>query len=95
MVIKLLKLTSGEEMVAEIVSENNTEIKIKNPIKFIGTQKGTLVVPFTPLSEDDSDLIIESKHIMFVSQVKDEVEQEYNKVFNKVITPSLKLFTGE
>jgi len=91
--VKLVKLTTGEEFVAD-VQEGENCTSCKNMSKLYVTRDGGGFVPFNPMLPDDALIVFDNKHIIFVSDVKSDFENAYKETYGKIVTPSNKLIIG-
>lgn len=93
--IKLMKLTTGEEILAEIVSENASAVTMKNVLAVVlnPTREGISYgfMPWGNLSKDDK--VISNAHIICKSVPTDEVLNSYNSMFGGIVTPVKQLIT--
>lgn len=95
--IKLIKLINGQDIVAEIVSENLGKITIKNPIAVMvvpsRTDPKTPSVGFAPWAEfsDDKTISINASVVIAVMTPIKEFINQYNNVFGGIVMPSSKL----
>ena len=95
--IKAIKLGSGEELVAEVLEENSTNLKIKNPVACVmqRSEKGP-VLGFMPwMQAADGPFVIGIEHIILVAEVAEEVKNGYNQIFGAgIVVPPKQLITG-
>ena len=84
--IRLIRLTSGEEILVTILKENEVRKFIKNPILLIPNEGQIGFMPYMSYCEID-ELMIKEEHIMFNVQPTDELIDNYNKMTAKVVTP--------
>ena len=92
--VKLMKLASGEEILAEVVkspdlvSDNYT---LKNCIRVVyydnGKGMATGFAPFMPLSAEDTFTLKGSIVVASVTP-KDEVLAEYTRLFSGIVIPA-------
>lgn len=78
--IKIVKLVSGEDVVAdiEIIDENGEKkICMKNPQRFIMTQEGLGSIPLMPFAGDDK-FYINMNHVVLIAEPDSEVKNGYN-----------------
>jgi hypothetical protein len=82
--IKIVKLVSGEELVAEIPHEclqNACEIlRLKNPVRFVMSNEGLGVVPYCPFAKTQ-EINIEKRNVLFTADLEDEIQNAYNSQF--------------
>lgn len=84
--VKLLKLVTGEEVIAKITeNRENNSYKLENPIKIgivpNGNNVGIAMVELTPFSKD-KEFYINFDKVIFVCNPIDEIK-------NKYLAPSL------
>lgn len=102
--IKILKMRTGEEVVASVtekfVGETITGYKIKNPCSLIpvpgkdGRYAGSMaMVPWMATAKQDNGLDIPIDAILFLADPITSLSNEYNEAFSGLIVPSLKLST--
>ena len=97
--IKLIRLTSGEEILVTIVKENDKRKFVKSPILLIpdpGAHGKIGFVPYLPYCEID-ELMIKEEHIMFVVEPEAQLEENYNSMVRGTIKlqvpPQQEIFT--
>ena len=88
--IKVLKLLSGEEIVAE-VTDGGSFVIVKNPVKFVmmpvnSSQVGVEMHPFIMLSKDD-EVELSKDFIIAICNPIDEILQSYKSQFSAIVTP--------
>lgn len=95
--LKLLKLISGEELLAEVISESKEDIKIKNPIRVVvvpsKTDPRTPQVGFAPWAEfsEEKSLTLNKFHVITQMTPIKEFVNQYNSMFGGILAPSQKL----
>jgi hypothetical protein len=97
--IRLIRLTSGEEILVTIVKENDKRKFVKSPILLIpdpGAHGKIGFVPYLPYCEID-ELMIKEEHIMFVVEPEAQLEENYNSMVRGTIKlqvpPQQEIFT--
>lgn len=92
-----IKLSSGENLVAEVKNRNDYTITLISPyiieLKVFSDSKGRVydtvtAIPFFPYSEEN-EFTIETKHIMFIKQARQSVVQSYIKLVTEIKTKQL------
>jgi len=69
--IVTIKLTSGEELVAKLVEETDTFIKMSRPLVLTASQKGVAMVPYLFTVDPDSTIKI-NRSTVTVFEITDE-----------------------
>ena len=97
--VKIVKLITTEELLAEVKNETETKVTLKNPTRIVvippqGGQspKGTNVglAPWINFS-DETEVTIDKSHIFCIMNPAQEFVNQYNTVFGGLVAPSSKL----
>jgi hypothetical protein len=91
--VKLFRIATGEEVIAELVSEDDNFVTIKNGLVVIPTSTGS--VGFAPwasvIDKTIPELIIAKNHIVYIAEVDSQIKTKYNEVYgSKLVTPGEK-----
>lgn len=93
--IKLIKLVTGEEIAAEIVSDDGDTVTVKNCIAVVlnpsreGFSYGFL--PWGGLSPSNKS--INWSKIVYAAEAGDDLRNNYNSMFGGIVTPPQQLIT--
>jgi hypothetical protein len=94
--VKYIKLLNGEELIAEVVTED-LKTTIKNPIRLVlmpskadpkNPQVG--LAPWAEFS-DDKEIVLDRSHILAIMNPIQEIVNQYNAIFGGIVAPSSKL----
>jgi len=90
--VKLLRIVTGEEIIAELVSENASEVTVKNGLVVLPTNTGVGFAPWaTVISKENPDITVSRKHIVYIAEVQEDVCKKYDQMFgSKLVTPDEK-----
>ena len=90
--VKLIRIVTGEEIIAEVVSENEDTITVKNGLIVLPNANGVGFAQWaTVIDTDNPDVIMKQQHIVYVVAVQEDVAKKYNEMFgSKLVTPSSK-----
>lgn len=98
MMIKILKLITGEELITEVISSSDHGYKIENPATIVVKQTnagmGVALAPFLAYTKGAVSL---AKHAVAVeAEADDQLVNEYNRIFGAgiVVAPASALYTG-
>ena len=103
MIVKAIKLISGEELVAEIIHEEfigeNPCITFRNPLVIMmnRTQSGDInvgFVPFAPYLGKHPTITLPMNKIIFVIEVDNQMVEQYMSIFSGIVTPTKQLIVG-
>jgi len=84
--IELIRFQSNEMVVAEVVSESEGCLTLKNPITLVPTKDGAVsFVPWSPLSEPDKELRVYTSSVVYYSVPNDELIKNYKEIFSPII----------
>lgn len=89
MEIKLLRLTTGEEVIAEVVSEGEYTYEVANPIVMVPGHDGKIgFAPWCPLvAEEVKTITIRAAVVVYVTIPNAQVVENYTQIFSPIITP--------
>ena len=79
--IRLIRLTSGEEILVTILKENEIRKFVKNPILLIPNREQIGFMPYMSYCEID-ELMIKEEHIMFNVKPSDELTEQYKNMID-------------
>lgn len=90
--VKLIRMWSGEDVIADQVGDLTDSIVIRNPIVAIPTGQGQLgFAPWSPLlKEKNVDLEITKKYVVYISEVQEQIVDQYAQMFSTIATPPSK-----
>ena len=91
--VKIVKLVNSEEILCELVSQDETTTKVKNPTLLVPHNNNVDMVPYMPFAEYEKGLEIPSSQVMFVVDARDEVVEQFEQQFNPLVTPTKKIVT--
>ena len=91
--VKLFRIATGEEVIAELISEDDNFVTIKNGLVVLPSADGR--VGFAPwasvIDRTIPELIIAKNHIVYIAEVDPAIKKKYNEVYgSKLVTPEEK-----
>jgi|TARA_B110000971_G_scaffold105586_1_gene108363 hypothetical protein len=72
-----LKLSSGEEIVARLVEENDTQFTLKKPMVLIMGADGLGLAPYMFSVNPDNKFVLRANSVSCVSKTQDEISKQY------------------
>lgn len=88
--VKLIKMQSGEDVVADLLREDGDRLVIANPIVMVPQRDGQVgFAPWSPFLDEDAAkvLSIRESYTVYVSEPKAAVIENYEGIFSPIITP--------
>lgn len=83
--IKIIKLITGEEIVAQTtIGVSNGIHTLKNPVRVMYVETGVRMIPFCLLAKDN-EIAIQDQHIIYSVDANDELTNAYNAQFGSGI----------
>jgi len=80
--VQLFRIATGEEVIAELVSENEDSVVIKNSLVVLPNGNGVGFAPWaTVISKDEPEINIQRKFIIYMVNVERDVVAKYNQLF--------------
>jgi hypothetical protein len=91
--VKLIRMWSGEDVIADQVGDLTDTIVIRNPIVAIPAGNGQMgFAPWSPLLKDKNiDLEVSKKYVVYISEAQDQIVDSYKDMFSVIKSPSKKL----
>jgi len=91
--VKLFRIATGEEVIAELISEDENFVTVKNGLVVLPSPDGR--VGFAPwatvIDKTIPELIIARNHIVYIAEVDPAIKKKYNEVYgSKLVTPEEK-----
>ena len=92
MTVKLIRMWSGEDVIADITKEDTDSITFTDPIVAVPSQKQGQIAfaPWSPLLQKDK-LEVTKKYVVYMANPQEEIIEQYNSMFGKLSTPTKKL----
>ena len=88
--VRLIRLTSGEEILVTILKENEVRKYVKNPILLIPNEGQIGFIPYMSYCEIN-ELMIKEEHIMFICEPEAGLQTKYEDMIKgkiKLQTPT-------
>lgn len=91
--VKLIRMSSGEDVVATVVEDGDELLTIQDAIVAIPTGQGQMgFAPWSPiLSKEQKDIPVNKKFIVYIAEVNSEIVDQYKQMFSTIVTPEKKL----
>jgi len=92
MTVKLIRMWSGEDVIADIVEENTDSVVITDPIVAVPAQEQGRIAfaPWSPLLQKDK-IEVTKKYIVYIGDPQAEIIEQFNSMFGKISKPTKKL----
>ena len=90
--VKLIRIVTGEEIIAELVSQDDDTITVKNGLVVLPNASGVGFAQWaTVIDPDNPEVTMKQQHIVYVVDVQEDVSKKYNEMFgSKLVTPASK-----
>ena len=90
--VKLLRIVTGEEVIAELLSEDVNNITVKNGLVVIPNANGVGFAPWaTVISKQEPNITVDRKFIVYMVECDVDVVEKYESIFSPIEKPSKKL----
>lgn len=92
MEVKLIRMSSGEDVVAEVLEENEDVIVVKNAIVAVPTGNAKLgFAPWAPIIDrTKTEIEVKTNFIVFIAKPDDAVVEQYEQMFSVIAKPENK-----
>ena len=87
--VKLIRMHSGEDVIADLIREDAEQLIISNPIVLVPGRDGTVgFAPWCPvISPEVTELHIRASYTVYVTTPNDDVVNNYNQIFSPLTLP--------
>ena len=90
--VKLLRIITGEEVIAELLSEDTDSITVKNGLVVIPNAQGVGFAPWaTVISKQKPEITVDRKFLVYMAECDADVVEKYESIFSPIEKPSKKL----
>jgi hypothetical protein len=91
--VKLIRLITGEEIIAEVLDWKNGIMTIQNALVVIPQQGQVGFAPWaTVIHPDMPEIGLDMKHVIYSVAVADPVVKQYNEIFgSNIVLPDKQL----
>ena len=91
--VKLIRMWSGEDVVADLIEEKEDSVVICNPIVAVPAGQGQMgFAPWSPLLKGKGEeLEITKNYIVYISETQEEIIGQYKNMFSIIQSPTKKL----
>jgi hypothetical protein len=90
--IKIVRLSTGEELICEVVKTESSKLNLKDIAILIPTQQNQLgLAPFMAYSQAANGMEIEESFIMFMVDPVDDLKSQWQTMFSRVLTAPSKI----
>ena len=92
--VKLVRLSTGEDVITNIVGEEDSHLVFKNPIVAFPSEMGKIgFAPWSPLlSKEKQEIQVSKQFIIYTADPDEGIVEQYNQMFgNKLVTPNKKI----
>ena len=91
--VKLMRMWSGEDVVADLIEEKEDSVVICNPIVAVPAGQGQMgFAPWSPLlKEKGEELEITKNYIVYIAETQEEIIGQYKNMFSVIQAPTKKL----
>ena len=92
--VKLVRLSTGEDVITNIIEETDTTVKFKNPIVAFPSEAGRIgFAPWSPLiNKEEPEMEVSKNFVVYIADPDGGIIEQYNQMFgSKLMTPNKKL----
>jgi len=88
MAVGMVKLTTGDELICDYTEIPEGGYLLKDVVTLARVEKDKIgMIPFLPYCDTTKGLKIDPRHVLTIVELDEQMVVEYQKAFNKIITP--------
>ena len=81
---RLVRVSSGEDVICNVVSIEDDYITVTDPIVAVPAGEGQIgFAPWSPLLKESEELSIQMTHVLYISFPNDNIKQQYENLFDR------------
>ena len=90
--VKLIRMWSGEDVIADLIKENDDSIVIQNPIFAVPQGEGQVgFAPWSPLLKGrDIEIDVTMRYVVYITDTQDDIIDQYKEMYAPIATPPRK-----
>ncbi len=90
--VRLFRVVTGEEVIAEVVDENASTVTVRNGLVVIPQAQNIGFAPWSAVvSREKPELEVSRDHIVYVAEVEHNIREKYDSIYgSKLVTPEPK-----
>ena len=89
--VKLLRIITGEEVLAEVLSEDENTVTVQNGLVVLPNANGVGFAPWaTVISKENKEITLSREHLVYVVDCDDSVQDKYESAFGTIVKPETK-----
>jgi hypothetical protein len=91
--VKLIRMWSGEDVIADLIKSYDDSIIIMNPIVAVPAGNGQMgFAPWSPLLKGkNEELEVTKKYVVYIAEAQEQIVDQYVDMFSMIKAPSKKL----
>jgi len=91
--VKLIRMWSGEDVIADLIVENEDSIVFCNPIVAVPAGQGQMgFAPWSPLLKGkNEELEVTKRYVVYIADTQEQIEEQYREMFSVIQAPTKKL----
>jgi len=91
--VKLIRMWSGEDVVADLIEDKENSIVLTNPIVAVPNGQGSLgFAPWSPLLKEKGEQVeVTKEYVVYIAETQEEIQRQYSEMFSLIKTPNKQL----
>ena len=91
--VKLIRMWSGEDVIADLKDNLSEIIVITNPIVAVPAGNGQMgFAPWSPLLKGkDEEIEVSKKYVVYIAEAQEQIVDNYKDMFSVIKSPNKKL----
>ena len=84
--VKLFRIITGEEVVAELVSETEDTVTVKNGLVVLPSAQNVGFAPWaTVIDREKPEITVSRNHIVYIAELDSSIKNKYNDIYGSTI----------
>lgn len=84
MSIKLIRLITGEFLMADIEAENGDTMQLRDAVILLVGKENVGFTHLNPFGNDPENTTVNQVHVLFTAEPAEDLLAEYNRIFSRI-----------
>lgn len=92
--VMTFKLSSGEELIAKVITTTDTTVTIENPVSVAPSGKGIGLIPSMFTADPDGKTMLNINNVSIYAETDESIKVKYIEVTTGISVPEKKILVG-
>lgn len=80
---KIIRLMSGEFLMADVEADSGDTLTLRDPVILVISKESVGFAAFNPFGTDDT-IVLNAQHVLYTTHPQDDLVEEYTRIFSRI-----------